>query len=115
MEERRMPRRAYPGPAEEKPLPRMRTAANIVREIKAMDPGSDVTEYWVRRLAKSGRVPVATAGRKILLNLDDVLEIMRAGVSLEPEPKTQKAPKVVPLAIPQDARPPVRGIRRIEV
>lgn len=115
MEERRMPRRAYPGPTDEKKLPRMRTAANIVREIKVLDPGSDVTEHWVRALSKSGRVPVVKAGTKILINLDDVLDLLRVGMELPSEPKE---PKVVPLAAPVPERPrtpPARGIRRIEV
>lgn len=112
MEERRMPRRAYPGPQEEKRLPRMRTAANIVKEIKALDPGSDVSEYWVRQIAKTGQVPVVRVGVKILLNLDDVLELLREGAAVpsDPRPRKVKQPEE-----PQPAAPRHRGIRRIEV
>lgn len=39
-------------------VPRMRTAPKIVAEIKAMDPGSEVSEHYVRQLAKDGKVPV---------------------------------------------------------
>ncbi len=69
-----------------KRIPRMRPAAKIVAEIKALDPSSEVTEYWVRKLIKSGKVPVVWAGCKALVNLDDVLELLTLGTSpQEPE------------------------------
>ena len=61
------------------PIPRMRTAAGIVAEIKALDPGSGVTEYYLRQLAREGRLPAIPAGSKTLINLDDVLALLRAG------------------------------------
>ena len=80
-------------------IPRMRTAAKSVAEIKAADPGTEVTEYYIRQLVKEGSVPVVWAGNKALINLDDVLSLLRLGTSrAEPEP-----PDVV------------GGIRRIEV
>lgn len=62
-------------------VPRMRTAANIVAEIKALDPATDVTEYWVRGLIKDKAVPVVHAGCKCLVNLNDVLAILRFGTA----------------------------------
>lgn len=64
-----------------KRIPRMRTAAKIVAEIRALDPGSEVTEYWVRQIIKSGEVPVVWAGCKALVNLDDVLALLALGTS----------------------------------
>ena len=64
-----------------KRVPRMRTAPNIVAEIKALDPGSEVTEYYVRQLVKDGAVPVVWAGSKALINLDDVLDLLRSGTA----------------------------------
>ena len=79
-------------------IPRMRTAAKIVAEIKALDPDTEVTEFHIRKLAKSGVVPVVWAGRKALINLDDVLELMRLGT-----------------AQPSEETPPaVGGLRRID-
>ncbi len=76
----------------------MRTAQKIVAEIKALDPGSKVTEHYVRQLVKDGAVPVAWAGNKTLINLDDVLSLLRLGTSrVKPTPCT------------------VGGIRRIDV
>lgn len=62
-----------------KRIPRMRTASKIVAEIKALDPGSEVTEYFVRQLVKDGAVNPTWAGNKALINLDDVLDILRSG------------------------------------
>lgn len=81
-----------------KSIPRMRTAAKIVAEIKALDPDTEVTEFYIRQLAKEGTVPVVWAGRKALINLDDVLDLMRLGTA----PAKAEAPAV-------------GGIRRINV
>lgn len=81
----------------EKRIPRMRTAPKIVAEIKALDPGSEVTEHYIRQLVKKGFVAVAWAGSKALINLDDVLDILWAGTE-RPEPPPP---------------PTVQGIRRL--
>ena len=62
-------------------IPRMRTAPKIVAEIKALDPGSEVTEHYIRQLVKAGTVPVVWAGNKALINLDDVLSLLRLGTN----------------------------------
>ena len=49
-------------------IPRMRTAAKIVEEVKRMDPETDLTESCVRRLAKQGAFPVVWTGSKALIN-----------------------------------------------
>ena len=76
----------------------MRTAQKIVAEIKALDPGSEVTEYFVRQLVKDGTVKPTWAGNKALINLDDVLDLLRAGTA-----RTQAAPSAI------------EGIRRVDV
>lgn len=81
----------------DKRIPRMRTAPKIVAELKALDPDTDVTEYYVRQLVKKGTVPVVWAGNKALINLNDVLNLLRMGAS------------------PSQVEPPaVNGIRRID-
>ena len=76
----------------------MRTAAKIVTEPKALDPGTEVTEYHIRQLVKEGALPTVWAGRKALINLDDVLELLRLGFTRPVE----------------EAAPAVGGIRRID-
>ena len=82
---------------EQNMIPRMRTAPKIVAEIKALDPETEVTEYYVRQLVKAGAVPVVWAGNKALINLNDVLDLLRVGA-----------------APPQAEAPPVGGLRRID-
>lgn len=79
-------------------IPRMRTAAKIVEEVKRIDPETDLTESCVRRLTKQGAFPVVWAGSKALINLDDVLELLRLGTVRPAE----------------DTVPAVGGIRRID-
>ena len=70
-------------------VPRMRTIPKIIAEIKALDPETEVTEHWVRQLAKTGAVPVVWAGCKALINLDDVLALLCTGTEKRtPEPDT---------------------------
>lgn len=63
----------------EKRIPRMRTIAKIVSELRKLDPDTEVSEYYIRQLVKTGAVPVVWAGTKALINLDDVLELLREG------------------------------------
>lgn len=78
-------------------IPRMRTAPKIVAELKAMDPESEVTEYFIRQLVKNGLLKVTWAGNKALINLNDVLELLRAGNDR-----------------PAAVQPMAEGIRRID-
>ena len=78
-------------------IPRMRTAPKIVAELKALDPETEITEYYVRQLVKAGAIPVVWAGNKALINLNDVLDLLRVGT-----PQPQATPQTV------------SGIRRID-
>lgn len=67
----------------------MRTAPGIIAEIRALDPATEVTEYWVRQLIQNKAVPIVRAGNKALINLDDVLDLLRSGTEQKaPEPDT---------------------------
>ena len=79
-------------------LPRMRTIAKTVSEIKALDPNTEVTGNYIRQLVKSGDLPVVWAGNKALINLDNVLDLLRLGT-------TKKQAEI----------PTVNGIRRVDL
>ncbi len=57
-------------------LPRMRTTKEAAAEIKAADPNTAITEYHIRQLALSGVLPRVKAGRKLLINLDTLIEYL---------------------------------------
>lgn len=81
-----------------KRVPRMRTIHGAVSEIKAMDPGSEVSEYFVRRLVKDGTLQPVWAGSKALIDLNDVLDLLCVGTT-----RTKESP------------PTVEGIRQVDV
>ena len=51
-------------------IPRMRTVGEAALELKKLDPNTAVTEYHIRRLAVSGKLPRLKAGKKYLINFD---------------------------------------------
>ena len=57
-------------------LPRMRTIQEAAEEIRTLDENTAVTPYHIRRLCLSGVLPTVRAGKKILLNLDTLLEYL---------------------------------------
>lgn len=57
-------------------VPRMRTINEAATELKTIDPHTAMTPYHIRRLCLDGVIPTVKAGKKILLNLDLLLEYM---------------------------------------
>lgn len=65
------------------PLPRMRTAAGVLTEIKAQDPNTEVTLFYIRKIIHAGLVPIVNAGRKQLVDADKVIALLATGIPLE--------------------------------
>lgn len=66
--------------------PRMRNAEGVHRELKAADPDTRISAYFIRRLIKSGAVPVVRIGRMELVNVDLVFDYLATnGVTLPPK------------------------------
>ena len=61
------------------PMPRMRTAEKVLEEIKREDPATEVTLYYIRSLIRAGAVPVVACGRKKLVNVDAVMDLLSTG------------------------------------
>lgn len=57
-------------------IPRMRTVSEAARELKKLDPSTAVTEYHIRRLVLSGKLPRLKAGKKYLINFDTLLDYL---------------------------------------
>ena len=57
-------------------IPRMRTVGEAARELKKLDPSTAVTEYHIRRLVLSGKLPRLKAGKKYLINFDALLDYL---------------------------------------
>ena len=55
-------------------IPRMRTIKEAIAEIKQIDDRSAINEWRLRQLVISGAIPSKMAGKKYLVNLNDVFQ-----------------------------------------
>ena len=60
-------------------LRRMRTILEALEEVKSLDPKTAVTPYCIRMLCKNKRVRCIYTGRKILVDLDDLIGYLNGG------------------------------------
>ena len=58
------------------PLTRMRTIPKAYKEIKALDPHTDLTLRALRRMVQSGEIPSVQVASKKLINLDLLLDVL---------------------------------------
>lgn len=59
-------------------LPRMRTVLQCYKYFKQQDPETSISEYYLRRLIKSGEIPIFNTGTKVLINLDKLIEYLNS-------------------------------------
>lgn len=59
----------------EKTLLEKRTIKGAVEEIKALDPGTAITEHALRKAVLAGKIPCTYVGSRALVNLSDVLSM----------------------------------------
>ena len=59
---------------------RMRTISESVVIIKEMDRKSAITENCIRSLCKNGKVRCVFTGKKILVDLDDLLRYFSGNI-----------------------------------
>ena len=69
----------------------MRTITEASQELKALDQNTAITPYFIRQLCLSGVLPTVKAGKKIMVNLNDVLEYMNDPTADKFKPHTESA------------------------
>ena len=74
-------------------LPRMRTAQGVINEIKALDPNTEITLTYVRKLLKQNVVPVVSVCNKKLVDVDRLLAYFDKG-NTQPEEPTAKLRRI---------------------
>ena len=57
-------------------LPRYRTIKECIAELKKIDSDTAISEFYIRRLCKSGEIKYLPTGNKSLVNLDNLLEFL---------------------------------------
>lgn len=68
-------------------IPRMRSIQQCAAYFKEQDPGTGIGEWCIRQMVNRGEIPVVRSGRKILVNLDMLIEYLSGE---ETEPGTEK-------------------------
>ena len=58
---------------------RYRTINATVKELKELDPNTCLSTYFIRCLCSSKKVISLTAGNKVLVNFDDLLNYLHKG------------------------------------
>lgn len=61
---------------EEVAMKRLRGIRDTALYFKREDPDTKITEYFLRRLVKEGKIPSVMLGKKLLINLDDLIEYL---------------------------------------
>ena len=57
-------------------IPKMRTVNEAAQELKQLDPNTAMSSYHIRRLCLDGILPTVRAGKKLLLDLNLLIEYM---------------------------------------
>ena len=60
-------------------IPKMRTIKQCATYFKEQDPDSSLGEWRIRKMVNQGEIPVYHAGRRILINLDILINHVARG------------------------------------
>ena len=70
---------------------RMRTVQQVVAYFKEQDPNTNMNEYLLRTMIKTGKLAVVKAGHKSLINLDKLIEQLNGfGIQEQEEQQPKK-------------------------
>lgn len=61
-------------------VPRMRTVAQCIEELKKDDPQTVVSAHYIRDLIHQDKIVYTTSGRKYLVNYDKFIEFLNCEV-----------------------------------
>lgn len=70
-------------------LPRMRTPAQAADEIKKLDPQTVIRTHHIRVLMNSGAVAVVKSGRRMFVNLDQLITYLNMSGLADLNPQQQ--------------------------
>lgn len=73
----------------------MRTVKEAAAELKELDPHTALSEWRIRELALSGVLPRVQAGKKLLINLDTLIEYLNDPAAEKFKPTGK--PRITPI------------------
>ena len=59
-------------------IPKFRTVKEVVKDIKSMDTKTAITENFIRYLVKENKIKYIKSGKKVLINLNVLLEYLNS-------------------------------------
>ena len=68
-------------------MQRMRTIKQTIEYIRSEDPETALTESALKRLVSNGAIPSVKVGRKRLLSLDVLSEVLKSAKAASPVPE----------------------------
>ena len=60
--------------------PTMRTIENAVKELKQLDPKSDMTTNAIRTFAREGLIKSVNTGKKVYVNFDSLIDFLNGNL-----------------------------------
>ena len=66
-------------------MPRLRTIQEAYAFLKEQDPGTSITQHFLRCAAVRGTIPTIKAGKKYLIDIDALQENLSGKVVLQDE------------------------------
>ena len=60
-------------------VPKLRRISDVIKEMKAYDPDSPVSWYFLRELCKKGKITTLKYGNSGLINVDELYAFFQGG------------------------------------
>lgn len=60
-------------------IPKLRRISDVIKEMKAQDPGSPISWYFLRELCRKGKITTLKFGYSWLINVDELYAFFKGG------------------------------------
>lgn len=61
-------------------VPRLRRITDVVKEMKANDPNTEITYHLIQSLVSSGKITSMKYGNAWLINIDELYAYLKGGL-----------------------------------
>ena len=64
-------------------LPKIRTIAEAIEEIKRIDPETAITARFIKEGIANGKIPIIKVGNKVLVNMESIYTFLEGEIAYE--------------------------------
>ena len=64
-------------------LPKIRTIAEAIEEIKRLDPETAITARFIKEGIANGKIPIIKVGNKVLVNMESIYTFLEGEIAYE--------------------------------